>query len=87
VLSTIEYFRDEYEAHIASGKCPAGKCKELIRFEIIPENCTGCTLCARNCPADAIDGSPREVHVIDQEKCIRCGICRNVCNFNAVEVK
>lgn len=87
VISTIEFFRDEYEAHINQGKCPAGKCKQLIKFEIIPENCTGCTLCARNCPADAISGSLKEVHTIDQEKCIRCGICRNVCNFKAVEVK
>jgi NADH-quinone oxidoreductase subunit F len=87
VLSTLRYFRDEYEAHIQRGECPAGKCKSLIRFEIIPENCTGCTLCARNCPADAIQGKVKEVHVIDQEKCIRCGICRDVCNFDAVEVK
>jgi NADH:ubiquinone oxidoreductase subunit F (NADH-binding)/NAD-dependent dihydropyrimidine dehydrogenase PreA subunit len=87
VISTIQYFREEYEAHIADGRCPAGKCKSLIRFEIIEDNCTGCTLCARNCPADAITGKVRELHVIDQEKCIRCGICRDVCNFSAVEVK
>lgn len=86
VISTIEFFRDEYEVHIREKRCPAGKCKALIRFDIIAENCTGCTLCARNCPADAITGSLKELHVIDQEKCIKCGICRTVCNFSAVEV-
>ncbi|MCD4774444.1 MAG: 4Fe-4S binding protein [Candidatus Aegiribacteria sp.] len=86
VLSTIEYFRDEYEEHIRDGKCGALKCKALIEFRINPENCTGCTICARNCPVDAIEGSLKEPHVIDQEKCIRCGVCKEVCNFNAVEV-
>ncbi len=86
VLSTIRYFRDEYEAHIRDNKCKAGKCKALIEYRIIADNCTGCTLCAKNCPADAIEGILKEPHVIDQEKCIRCGVCREVCNFNAVEV-
>ncbi|MCK4807736.1 MAG: 4Fe-4S binding protein, partial [Candidatus Aegiribacteria sp.] len=86
VLSTIRYFRDEYETHIRDRKCKAGKCKALIEYNIIADNCTGCTLCAKNCPADAIEGILKEPHVIDQEKCIRCGMCREVCNFNAVEV-
>jgi len=86
VLSTIRYFRDEYEEHIRLGKCTALKCKALIKYRIIAENCTGCTICARNCPADAIVGRLREQHVIDQDKCIHCGVCREVCNFNAVEV-
>ncbi|MCK4807080.1 MAG: 4Fe-4S binding protein [Candidatus Aegiribacteria sp.] len=86
VLSTIEYFRDEYEDHIREGKCEALKCKALIEYRINAENCTGCTICARNCPVDAIEGSLKEPHIIVQEKCIRCGVCREVCNFNAVEV-
>ena len=86
VLSTIKYFRDEYEDHIRDGKCPALKCKALIKYRIIADNCTGCTICARNCPVDAIAGSLREQHTIDQDKCIHCGVCREVCNFNAVEV-
>ncbi len=87
VLSTIEYFRDEYEEHIRHGKCRALKCKALIEYYINAENCTGCNICARNCPVDAIEGSLKEPHVIDQKKCIRCGVCREVCNFNAVEVR
>jgi len=87
VLSTIRYFRDEYEAHISSGTCPAGQCEALIKYTINPENCVGCTICAKNCPTDAITGTVREVHVIDDGKCIRCGVCRDVCKFNAVEVK
>jgi len=87
VLSTLHYFRDEYRTHIDNGKCPALKCTSLITYTILPDNCTGCTLCARNCPADAIEGSTRKLHVIDQDKCIQCGICRDVCNFDAVEVK
>jgi NADH-quinone oxidoreductase subunit F len=87
VLSTIRYFRDEYEAHIKEHRCPAGVCKALITFFIIAENCNGCTLCARNCPEDAISGAKGEVHVIDVNKCVRCGICREVCNRNAVAVR
>ncbi|MCK5115873.1 MAG: 4Fe-4S binding protein [Candidatus Aegiribacteria sp.] len=86
VLSTIRYFRKEYEDHIREGKCSALKCKALIEYRIIADNCTGCTICARNCPVDAIEGSLKEQHMIDQEKCIHCGVCREVCNFDAVEV-
>jgi len=87
VLTTIKYFRDEYEAHIRDKTCPAGVCKALILFEIIPEPCTGCTLCARYCPVEAISGEKGGVHVIDESICIRCGVCRDVCNFDAVVVR
>ncbi len=87
VLSTIRYFRNEYEAHIHEQKCPAGVCKALITFTIIPENCTGCTACARQCPQDAISGEKKEIHVIDQELCIQCGVCLDTCKFDAVLVQ
>ncbi len=86
VLTTIRFFRHEYEAHIRDNKCPAGVCKALIEYRINPEKCTGCTLCARNCPQNAISGEVKEAHTIDAEKCIKCGVCRDVCNFDAVEV-
>jgi len=84
VLTTIRYFRDEYDAHIREGRCPAGVCKAMITYRILADKCTGCTLCARNCPADAITGKRREVHVIDPELCTRCDTCRQVCRFDAV---
>jgi NADH:ubiquinone oxidoreductase subunit F (NADH-binding)/(2Fe-2S) ferredoxin/Pyruvate/2-oxoacid:ferredoxin oxidoreductase delta subunit len=87
VLTTLRYFRDEYEAHIKDKKCPAGVCKDLITFSVIAENCTGCGLCKRNCPQDAITGEKKQVHVIDPQKCIRCGICREVCRFDAIKVE
>jgi NADH-quinone oxidoreductase subunit F len=84
VLTTIRYFRDEYDAHIKEKKCPAGSCSPLVDFLIDAEKCTGCTLCAKNCPVEAISGEPKEVHVIDMEKCVKCGKCLTVCNFEAV---
>jgi NADH-quinone oxidoreductase subunit F len=87
VLSTLRYFRDEYTAHIQDKKCPAAVCKDLITFYIIAENCNGCTLCARNCTEQAIAGELRQLHVIDESKCVRCGICREVCNRDAVGVR
>jgi NADH:ubiquinone oxidoreductase subunit F (NADH-binding) len=87
VMSTIEHFRDEYEAHIYDKTCPAKVCRALIEFKIDPETCIGCTRCARNCPVDAIDGKPREVHEIDPDICIRCGICAQVCPVNAISVE
>ncbi len=87
VLSTIKNFRDEYEAHIKNKKCPAHVCKALITFHIDPDKCTGCTVCAIKCPADAISGNRKEPHVIDQEKCIKCGICYTVCKFDSVKVE
>ena len=86
VLSTIKYFRDEYDAHIRDRKCPAGVCKELITYAIDPEACTGCRLCAKNCPQECITGERKEAHVIDTAKCIKCGVCRDVCTFDAVRI-
>jgi NADH:ubiquinone oxidoreductase subunit F (NADH-binding) len=87
VLSMIEHFRDEYEAHIYDKTCPAKVCRALIEYKIDPETCIGCTRCARNCPVDAITGAPRENHVIDPEICIRCGICATVCPVSAISVE
>lgn len=87
VLSTLRYFRDEYVAHIKDKKCPAGVCKALCTYEIDPDKCKGCTLCARNCPADAIIGTVKEPHKIDTEKCIKCGACMDNCRFGAVVFK
>ncbi|HBT76989.1 MAG TPA: NADH-quinone oxidoreductase subunit J/K [Planctomycetaceae bacterium] len=87
VLSTMEYFWDEYVAHVTTRTCPSGKCKALMTYTIDPAKCTGCTLCARNCPVDAIAGEKREPHVIDQTKCIRCGACYDKCKFSAINVQ
>lgn len=87
VLTTIRYFREEYDAHIREKKCPAGVCKALITFYIVAENCPGCGLCARYCSENAITGEKSKPYVIDPEKCARCGVCMDVCNFNAVVVE
>lgn len=84
VLTTLKYFRDEYEAHITDKKCPAKSCKSLLTYTVDPEKCTGCTVCAKNCPVDAISGARKEVHKIDQDTCIKCGICYSKCNFDAI---
>ena len=86
VLTTIRYFRDEYEAHIRDKKCPTGQCKALIHFDILPDKCVGCTVCARKCPVDAITGEVKQLHTINQETCTKCGICKSVCKFDAVVV-
>ncbi|MCK9463095.1 MAG: NADH-quinone oxidoreductase subunit NuoF [Proteobacteria bacterium] len=85
VLTTLRYFRDEYESHIFDKKCRAGKCRSLCSFRIT-EACTGCMVCAKNCPLDCISGEKKQLHVIDQAKCIRCGVCRDLCKFDAVVV-
>ena len=86
VLTTIRYFRDEYDAHIKDKKCPAGVCRDLIQYLIVADNCTGCGLCSRNCPQGAIHGERKEAHVIDQAQCIRCGVCYDLCRFDAVRI-
>ena len=87
VLSTLRYFRNEYEAHVVDKTCPAGVCKKLLNYYIDPGKCKGCTLCAKNCPADAITGAPKEIHVIDNAKCIKCGACYDSCRFKAIVKK
>ncbi len=87
VLTTLRYFRDEYEAHVNEKRCPAGVCKELIRYEILEDVCNGCGACLRPCPQEAISGEKRKVHRIDQRKCIKCGICYDVCKFDAIAIK
>jgi NADH-quinone oxidoreductase subunit F len=84
VLTTLRYFRHEYEAHIRDKKCPAHSCGPLLTFSILPEACTGCTLCARVCPAAAIRGEKKQAHVIDRSLCIQCGKCHETCNFKAI---
>ena len=87
VISTIKYFRSEYEAHIKEKRCPAGVCKALICYEILADKCTGCGACLKACPQEAISGEKKKVHTITQEKCIKCGICMDTCRFEAIEVK
>ena len=84
VLSTLKYYRDEYEAHVVEHRCPAGACKALTNYHIDADKCKGCTLCARNCPVGAISGSVKQPHVIDTTKCIKCGVCMEKCKFGAV---
>ncbi len=87
VLSTLKYFRDEYVEHIVHKRCPAGVCKNLLNYTIDPKKCRGCTICAKNCPAGAITGSPKNPHAIDASKCIKCGSCIEKCRFGAIERK
>ncbi len=84
VLSTLRYFRDEYIAHVTEKRCPAGACKALTNYYIEPDKCKGCTLCARNCPVNAISGTVKQPHVIDTQKCIKCGACMEKCKFQAI---
>ncbi|MFP4362708.1 MAG: NADH-quinone oxidoreductase subunit NuoF [Spirochaetia bacterium] len=87
VMSTLKYFEEEYRQHVEESKCAAGKCKDLVRYEIDPEKCIGCTVCARKCPVNCISGERKQLHVIDQSRCIKCGQCFEGCKFGAVIVK
>jgi NAD-dependent dihydropyrimidine dehydrogenase PreA subunit len=84
VLSTLDNFYDEYQAHVTAHKCVAGQCKSMMHYSIDGEKCTGCTLCFRNCPVGAISGEKRAPHYIDQSICIKCGVCFEKCKFDAV---
>ncbi len=87
VLSSLRHFREEYEIHIKEKKCPAKKCKALIKFDIDEEKCTGCTACVRVCPTEAALGEKKQPHRIDQNKCIKCGACVDACKFDAIRIK
>ncbi|MBQ3098323.1 MAG: 4Fe-4S binding protein, partial [Kiritimatiellae bacterium] len=84
VLSTLKYFREEYEAHVVEKRCPAGVCKKLLSYEILADKCRGCTACARKCPVGAISGTVKQPHVIDKSKCVKCGVCMETCKFGAI---
>ncbi len=84
VLSTLRYFRDEYDAHVEEKRCPAGVCKPLITYSIDPKNCTGCGACLRVCPVQAVSGRKKKCHQILPDKCIKCGACFEACTFDAV---
>jgi len=84
VLSTIRYFRDEYEAHIIDKKCPAGVCTALFEYKIVEDKCTACGICKKNCPVNAIEGERKVIHKIVQDKCIKCGMCYDTCPFDAI---
>ncbi len=84
VLSTLNYFRDEYDAHVNEKRCPAGVCKDLLSFEVVEDKCKGCTACKRVCPVSAITGEVKQIHVIDKDKCIKCGACIEKCRFDAI---
>ncbi|MHC4179493.1 MAG: NADH-ubiquinone oxidoreductase-F iron-sulfur binding region domain-containing protein, partial [Planctomycetota bacterium] len=86
VLSTLKYFRKEYEAHINEGRCPAGVCRALISYTVEEEKCDGCGVCRKACPHDAITGEKKQPHAIDPDLCTKCGICRDTCKFDAVAV-
>jgi NADP-reducing hydrogenase subunit HndC len=87
VLTTIRHFRHEYEAHIRDKRCPGGVCKSLIRYFILEDKCTGCQACFKNCPVNCIAGERKKLHVIDQDRCIKCGMCKSVCRFDAVRIQ
>ena len=84
VLSTIQYFRDEYEAHIRDKRCPAGACQELLSYTILEDKCRSCGICAKKCPTNCISGKPKTPYVIDQSQCIKCGTCIEACPFGAI---
>jgi ferredoxin len=84
VLSTLRYFRDEYEAHIYEKRCPAGQCKDLLQYVILEDKCKGCSLCAKNCPVGCISGEIKKPFKIDSSKCIKCGACLANCKFGAI---
>ncbi|MFD2387270.1 indolepyruvate ferredoxin oxidoreductase subunit alpha [Enterococcus rivorum] len=86
ILSTYHYFKEEYIAHVVEKRCPAGVCKNLISYEILEEECIGCTACAKKCPVAAISGEIKKPHQIDQAICIKCGVCLDTCRFHAISV-
>lgn len=87
VLTTLRYFRNEYEDHILRKKCSAHVCRQLNTYTIIAEHCTGCTRCARECPQEAISGDRKQPHTIDQSICVKCGLCFDVCRFDAIRIE